>query len=83
MHALNTKLNIRWTDELVARGFSYSLMPEASVDPTPTGPPQRGRGVKGHYVYWITMPQPTAELVLNTGVKQPLWQLRHSLHVYL
>ena len=46
-------------------------MPDAPEDPAPTGPPQRGRGVHGQYVYWITMPQPTAEHVLATGVKQP------------
>jgi hypothetical protein len=35
------------------------------------GPLQRGRGVRGHYVYWLVMPMPTAATVARTGVKTP------------
>jgi hypothetical protein len=35
------------------------------------GPPQRGDGVKGQYVYALIMPQPTPEVLERTGVKQP------------
>ena len=36
-----------------------------------SGPPQRGSGVKGQYVYWITMVQPTAEVVDRWGLRRP------------
>lgn len=36
-----------------------------------SGPPQTGRGVHGQYVYALIMPQPTEEVRLRTGVKQP------------
>ena len=36
-----------------------------------TGPPQRGRGVHGQYVYWICMQHPKPETVQRTGVKTP------------
>ena len=36
-----------------------------------SGPPQRGRGVPGQYVYAIIMPQPTREVLERTGVRQP------------
>ena len=48
----------------------------AGVPPVPTpdtqfvGPPQKGRGVQGQYMYAIAMSQPTPE-VLQRGVKQP------------
>ena len=35
------------------------------------GPPQRGDGVQGQYVYALIMPRPTAEVVARTGVKLP------------
>ena len=37
----------------------------------PAGPLQRGRGVQGHYVYWITMPNPLPETVASCGVRRP------------
>ena len=36
-----------------------------------TAPLQQGRGVRGQYVYWITMPMPRAETVTEHGVKTP------------
>ena len=33
------------------------------------GPHQQGRGVRGEYVYWITVPIPKAETVTEHGVK--------------
>ena len=36
------------------------------------GPAQRGRGVHGQYVYAIIMVQPTAEVIAQQGVKQPI-----------
>lgn len=39
--------------------------------PEPDGPPQHGRGVQGQYVYAVVMPQPTAEHIAETQVKQP------------
>ena len=35
------------------------------------GPFQNGRGVRGQYVYWITMPMPKPETVATHGVKTP------------
>ena len=35
------------------------------------GPPQRGRGVKGQYVYWVAMPHPTPETVQRLGLHVP------------
>ena len=37
----------------------------------PTGPNQRGDGVQGQYVYALIFPQPTPEIMTQTGVKQP------------
>ena len=37
-----------------------------------SGPLQRGRGVKGQYVYCITMPNPLPEIVASRGVKTPM-----------
>ena len=37
-----------------------------------SGPLQRGRGVKGQYVYCITMPNPLPETVASRGVKTPM-----------
>ena len=34
-----------------------------------TGPHQQGRGVRGQYVYWITLPMPKAQTVTEHGVK--------------
>jgi len=42
----------------------------AAADPDLEGPPQRGRGVQGQYVYAIVMVQPTAQVVAR-GMKQP------------
>ena len=39
--------------------------------PELSGPPQTGRGVKGQYVYWITMSHPRSETVEAHGVKVP------------
>ena len=39
--------------------------------PEPTGPSQRGRGVRGQYVYWIVMPMPSNETVVALGLKRP------------
>ena len=36
-----------------------------------SGPPQRGDSVQGQYVYALIMPQPTPEIIAQTGVKQP------------
>ena len=36
-----------------------------------TGPPQTGRGVRGQYVYWITMPMPTPEMIAAHDIKKP------------
>ena len=38
---------------------------------TPSGPRQVGRGVKGEYVYWITMSHPSDEVVQRLGLKVP------------
>ena len=38
---------------------------------TPSGPRQVGRGVKGQYVYWITMSHPSDEVVQRLGLKVP------------
>ena len=43
-------------------------VPAPAVEPA--GPLQRGRGVKGQYVYWITMPNPLPETVASCGVKK-------------
>jgi len=37
----------------------------------PAGPGQTGRGCNGQYVYWITMVQPTAEVVDRWGLRRP------------
>ena len=39
--------------------------------PELSGPPQTGRGVKGQYVYWVTMSHPRPETVEAHGVKVP------------
>lgn len=36
-----------------------------------SGPPQRGAGVHGQYVYALIMSQPTPEVLTQSGVKQP------------
>ena len=36
-----------------------------------SGPPQRGDSAQGQYVYALIMPQPTPEIIAQTGVKQP------------
>jgi len=36
-----------------------------------SGPPQRGDSVQGQYVYALIFPQPTADIIAQTGVKQP------------
>ena len=43
-------------------------VPAPAVEPA--GPLQRGRGVKGQHVYWITMPNPLPETVASCGVKE-------------
>ena len=43
-------------------------VPAPAVEPA--GPLQRGRGVKGQHVYWITMPNPLPETVASCGVKK-------------
>ena len=51
-----------------------------------SGPPQRGSGVHGQYVYALIMLRPAEEVRLRTGVKQPTdfdrttfpWQLRNG-----
>ena len=43
----------------------------AAANIEPTGPMQRGRGVRGQYVYSITMSSPLPETVANRGVKRP------------
>ena len=35
----------------------------------PVGPPQSGRGVHGHYVYWIAMPVPSPEAISNSRLR--------------
>ena len=35
------------------------------------GPPQRGQGCNGQYVYWIVMPYPLPEPVASTQIKTP------------
>ena len=35
------------------------------------GPPQVGRGVRGQYCYWITMPMLRQEDLLTHGLKKP------------
>ena len=47
-----------------------AVPPVPAPDPQFVGPPQKGRGVHGQYVYAIVMVQPTPE-VLQRGVKQP------------
>ena len=47
-----------------------------SMAPTDTagvmsGPPQRGRGVQGQYVYWITMFDSKEETVRRLGLEVP------------
>ena len=39
--------------------------------PDPTGPDQRGRGVRGQYVYWITMVQPEVSTIEAYSLKVP------------
>ena len=46
-------------------------VPPPTTDGTPTGPNQKGRGVQGQYVYWITMSHPKPETVANLGIKVP------------
>ena len=55
-----------------------AAVPGQSLPPVPTpadggasGPPQRGRGYNGQYVYWITQAHPTAESVRKLGLKVP------------
>ena len=36
-----------------------------------SGPPQRGRGVQGQYVYWITMFHSKEETVRRLGLEVP------------
>ena len=38
---------------------------------TTTGPLQKGRGVQGQYVYWITMARPKPETVAKLGICVP------------
>ena len=38
---------------------------------TSTGPVQTGRGVKGQYVYWITMPMPSEAMIADHDLKKP------------
>ena len=40
-------------------------------DGEPSGPPQKGRGVHGQYVRWITMPYPKEATVAKRGLKTP------------
>ena len=47
-----------------------SDIPPANVG-VPTGPLQKGRGVQGQYVYWITMSHPLDETVARLGLKVP------------
>ena len=56
--------------------FSFGMLGMADV--RPNGPPQRGRGVNGQYVYWITMSHPTVETVQSLGVKTPAEFTRES-----
>ena len=35
-----------------------------------SGPPQRGQGERGQYVYWIVMPQPRPDTIQQLGIKQ-------------
>ena len=37
----------------------------------PSGPAQQGSGIKGQYVYWIVMVQPTPEVRASHGLKRP------------
>ena len=55
--------------------------------PECSGPPQISRGVKGQYVYWITMSHPQLETVEAHGVKVPgdfardsFWELSVKVH---
>ncbi len=43
----------------------------ADTEGKPTGPLQRGRGVQGQYVYWITQAHPKPETVQRLGLKTP------------
>lgn len=60
-------------------GFAFGLqfallsfpMSEAHVEGDTTGTPQRGRGVQGQYVYWITMARPKQETLDRLGLKAP------------
>ena len=45
----------------------------------PTGPNQKGRGVHGQYVYWVTMPMPCDETVASLGLKRPTDFTREEL----
>ena len=46
-------------------------MAEVLAEGEPTGPPQRGSGKKGQYVYWIVFSHPEPETVERLGLKVP------------
>ena len=50
---------------------NYSVEEARAATMLATGPFQQRRGMKGQYVYWITMPYPKAETIIEHGVKTP------------
>ena len=44
---------------------------KADKEDQPTGPEQKGRGVPGQYVYWITFPHPTDSWIQRLGLRTP------------
>ncbi len=46
-------------------------VPAPTTGGTPTGPNQRGGGVQGQYVYWLTTFHPKPEAVAKLGIKLP------------
>ena len=51
---------------------NMSDVPPANVG-DPTGPIQKGRGVQGQYVYWITMSHPLDDFFSVSVGKRFVW----------
>ena len=51
------------------RSASLIMAVEGAHDLVPDGPAQRGRGIHGQYVYWITMSHPRPETVQQLSLR--------------
>ena len=53
------------------RSASLTMAVEGAHALVPDGPAQRGRGIHGQYVYWITMSHPRPETVQQLSLRTP------------